>query len=1010
MRYPSMLAVVVIGLSVIAAPPASSAQVSFADSSLESAIRLAICKPSGPLLASDLQAMTALSAGYYQIANLSGIEHCTNLQTLDLRHNAISSIAQLSTLTKLKTLELQYNSISDLGPLTTLRGLETLHLQGNKISSIAPLQGIATLTELWLGGNTIANLSPLANHGSLRALWVNDNEVTSIQPLASCTGLREVWLGNNAISSIAALSSLTNLRYVWIESNQIVDISPLRDLPQLDQVWANGNRIYDIRPLADNTALGANNEVDVRDNCLYIAPASSAAAAVSALESRGVWVFASGQAPPAPRNIQGSPNPAASRGTVRCSFNIDASLQPLTYTWTATDASGSPAGLFDTTTAASPNWTAPANSSGEDIEYEIGVAVGWAGGGSARTSATYTQTVGTVTQQVSIIHGPESTPNPVASGRDVIFSVAAEHSLDGSIGYEWSAASGEFSDPAAPEPTWTAPANPTDDIEEYEITCTAYCIEHPGVMDERSYVQAVNPVVHTLEIASGPRSDLNPCAGGGQIRLFARGRDTRAHQLAYEWSAEAIGGGPEGVFDDASSAEPTWTAPVNSAGLTREYRLTLTLSCSGGGSKTASFVQQVVPGAQHVFRAGRAMIGVPLLLAGNPLMEALLGANSVIAWDPILGRYVTVTEPTPYQLGRGYWAQFASDTQRLIEGYQVTGEREVAVSTGWNMLCSPYTYPVGLEPMLNAAAIQPFAWTDQGEGYELVANIADALNRTHATFEPFWGYWVLAHRDTSLRWSPTHAAHYAAPPVQSLQIGSADAELGGWQIQLVAEAGGRVDACNYLGVASEALATRLSIPNPPEAAGSVDIYFPTPDGRMAASILPMQPGELRWDFVVTDTTGETVRLLFPDISCVPMAYRLTLTDRTCGTSQNLRTTSAYTFPGPGTRSMQITASPKGASTPAITTLQAQQIGAQAVTLTYALSADADVLVEIRNIAGRTIRQIRCGLQQAGINTTSWDLRGATGAQVPSGRYLCTLTARSDDGTQMSALTAVNVVR
>jgi len=383
---------------------------------------------------------------------------------------------------------------------------------------------------------------------------------------------------------------------------------------------------------------------------------------------------------------------------------------------------------------------------------------------------------------------------------------------------------------------------------------------------------------------------------------------------------------------------------------------------------------------------------------------------TVITWDPAANRYVTVTEPTPYELGRGYWAQFGAQTARVVEGYQVTGERNVAVSTGWNMLCSPYTYATTLQPMLDNIGIQPFAWTDQGNGYELVANITDALNATHSSFEPFWGYWMLAHRNTQVAWSPTHAASLAAESVEPLQIGTADAEQGGWQIQLVAEAGGRVDACNYLGMASEEVSKALRIPNPPASQGSVDVYFPTADGSMAASVVPLQAGEMRWDFVVSCDTGETVRLRVPDLSCVPNNYRLTLTDRAAGKSLNLRTTAEYSFSGPGTRSMQLVASPAGASTLAITTMQAQQIGGQAVALTYTLSADADVIVEVRNIAGRAIRQMPRGLQQAGINTVSWDLRGATGTPVPSGRYLCALTARSDDGTQTSALRAVNVLR
>ncbi len=1009
MQYRSILPVLAIGLGVIVALPARAAVVAFADSDLESAVRLALGKPADSSISTtDVLALTSLSAGYYGISDLSGIEYCTNLVELDLRHNDISTITQLGSLTKLRTLELQYNAISNLSALSTLRSLQTLHLQGNQITGISALQGISSLVALWLGGNQITSITPLANHTNLQSVWLNSNQITSIQPLTSCTGLQEVWLGDNAISSISPLASLSNLHYVWIENNQIVDISALGSLPKLDQVWANGNRIYDIGPLADNSALADNDEVDVRDNCLYIASGSAASADIAELEGRGVWMFTTGQAPPPPRDVQGSPNPVSSRGTVRCSFSVDASLQPLTCTWSAKDGSGNVAGSFDSTTSASPEWTAPENNSGEDADYEISVAIAWAGD-TQKTIASYTQRVGAVAHQVYITEGPVGTPNPVASGREVVYSVSAEDNLGNEVGYEWSATGGEFDDPEAAEPTWTAPVNGTDDTEQYEITCTAYCVDEPEIKDEQSHTQEVNPVAHTLDV-TGPTSSLNPCAGGGQVQLSAGLSDTRGHTLTYEWTAVAVGGGAAGTFDDASVQSPVWTAPVNSSGLAKDYTITLTVSCSGGSEISAPLTQQVVPGAQHVFPAGRVMIGMPLLLVGTQMMEDVLDADTVITWDPTADRYVTVTEPTPYELGRGYWAQFENQTSRVVEGYQVTGERNVAVSTGWNMLCNPYAYATTLQPMLGNIGLQPFAWTDQGNGYELVANITDALNATHSSFEPFWGYWMLAHRNTQVAWSPTHAASLAARDVEPLHIGSADAEQGGWQIQLVAEAGGRVDACNYLGVASEAVCEALSIPNPPAAAASVDVYFPTREGNMAASVVPRQAGEMKWDFVVTCDSGEAVRLRVPDLSCVPNSHRLTLTDRATGKSVNLRTTAEYSFSGPGTRSMQLVASPAGASALAITTMQAQQVGTQAVALTYTLSADADVTVEVRNIAGRAIRQIPCGLQQAGISTTSWDLRGAAGTPVPSGRYLCTLTARADDGTQTSALRAVSVVR
>ena len=87
-----------------------------------------------------------------------------------------------------------------------------------------------------------------------------------------------------------------------------------------------------------------------------------------------------------------------------------------------------------------------------------------------------------------------------------------------------------------------------------------------------------------------------------------------------------------------------------------------------------------------------------------------------------------------------------------------------------------------------------------------------------------------------------------------------------------------------------------------------------------------------------------------------------------------------------------------------------QANGQFVNIVYGLSAAADITIEVRNIAGRLIRAIPCGSAAAGLNTATWNLRNTTGAPVPSGMYLCTVTARAADGGQTTAIRAMSVRR
>ena len=66
----------IIGLSAC-----SSAEITFPDSNLEAAMREAIHKPEGAIRTSDLEKVVAFSATGREIADITGLEHCT--QELD---------------------------------------------------------------------------------------------------------------------------------------------------------------------------------------------------------------------------------------------------------------------------------------------------------------------------------------------------------------------------------------------------------------------------------------------------------------------------------------------------------------------------------------------------------------------------------------------------------------------------------------------------------------------------------------------------------------------------------------------------------------------------------------------------------------------------------------------------------------------------------------------------------------------------------------------------------------
>ena len=820
----------------------------------------------------------------------------------------------------------------------------------------------------------------------------------------------------------------------------------------------------------------------------------------------------------------GTPNPRSSGGAVLCGVHAqDSRGHSVTYLWAATDGNGGPAGAFDDATLQFPSWTAPENLTGAAIAYEITVTVSCANAPAVNASASFTVFVNPVGHHVTITEGPVADPNPVASGGQVDLSAAAIDSRDGhTVNYTWTAQdmagnpAGAFDDANAQNPVWTAPENQGDHTARYTITCTATCDEDAGVTGVGTVIVNVSPVDHAVTITAGPQGDPNPAEAGDQVQCSVTAQcsraghalqyawtardgsgaaagsfsnatapnpvwhapasvpaenneyqisvtvscqsdpsvratasfaqqvtrpthaieftqppqgpgaavnsgatmqcavdaiDTHGHAVTYLWTATDADGDPAGSFNNPSLQHPRWTAPANETGAVAECTLTVTVTCSEDNLITleASFVQEVRPVAMHTFASGARMIGVPVQSDTPPDVQAAAGIADAMWWNPALPAYVPHNAADPFVAARGYWARFLGATTMVVHGTSVNGDVDRNFDDGWHLIASPYQYELGLDAIANCANLKPYAWTDQGSGYELVAALDDALNAVHTSISPWWGYWVDADGPGTLHWSPAQAAAGSAP-VELLQIGAADADRGGWQIQLVAEAGGRVDACNFLGIAGDATARALDIANPPLNPESVDLYFAAGARPMAADIRPLASTDLGWDFVVTSGVDGPVTLSFPDLSGVPAQYRLTLTDVASGKSLNMRTARAYEYSGVGTRAFRIEATRGNGNTLTVSTADARQLNSAAATVTYSLSAAADVTVDIRNIAGRCVTQIACGQAAAGANTATWNLCGAGGARVPAGTYLCTITARADDGTQASAVRALSVRR
>jgi len=86
-------------------------------------------------------------------------------------------------------------------------------------------------------------------------------------------------------------------------------------------------------------------------------------------------------------------------------------------------------------------------------------------------------------------------------------------------------------------------------------------------------------------------------------------------------------------------------------------------------------------------------------------------------------------------------------------------------------------------------------------------------------------------------------------------------------------------------------------------------------------------------------------------------------------------------------------------------------GGRGAEITFGLSADAIVDIDVLNVAGRLVQRVRDGLgTEAGRYTVTWSGRSPSDTALPNGLYLCVLNARAADGQQACAMRPVRVAR
>ena len=182
------------------------------------------------------------------ISNLKGIEYFTNLSSLNISNNNLTSV-DLSHNTNLEDLYCSNNQLTALN-LTNLSNLEILDCSNNKLTTLS-VSGKSYLKTLNCSNNTLlttlncyrCDLTTLNVTGctALKELRCYENaNLTAITGLANCTAITGLDCEDCAINDLSGVNSMSNIATLLARNNKLTTLT-VTGKSKLTNLRVNGN-------------------------------------------------------------------------------------------------------------------------------------------------------------------------------------------------------------------------------------------------------------------------------------------------------------------------------------------------------------------------------------------------------------------------------------------------------------------------------------------------------------------------------------------------------------------------------------------------------------------------------------------------------------------------------------------------------------------------------------------------------------------------------------------------
>ncbi|MCC6444048.1 MAG: hypothetical protein IT210_11415, partial [Armatimonadetes bacterium] len=432
---------------------------------------------------------------------------------------------------------------------------------------------------------------------------------------------------------------------------------------------------------------------------------------------------------------------------------------------------------------------------------------------------------------------------------------------------------------------------------------------------------------------------------------------------------------------------------------------------------------------------GVDMVSIPLIPVDSDPDFILPNAAhlDIVRWLPVQAKYSFFNTDNDFpglSGGSAFWVKLNGNAKLEPRGKQADQTKDYAIQmfVGWNQFGSVFNAPINWAatkvkfqgqtlPIAQAAAngwIRDFAWgyDKATRSYFLVhATMSGATRQVY----PWKGYWIRVLVDCELILSPAGRGidSEAAGPVRS----DARATAPEWMQQLVASTARASDSANYIGIAGSTQG--MAIEKPAYWQDYVDLRITGtdrgPGGAYATEIKPKSAGKTVWNFEVrTDQPNTDITIAWPKAANLPKDVELTLVDLDGGKSRFLRTASGYTFnsgKADGVRRFQLVADTRSASALMITNIVASGSRGASRTISYNLTAEAEVAVQVLSLTGKPVASLTAGQAATrGANQVVWNGRDSQGRVVPGGIYLVQIAATATNGNTAKAVQQINTNR